>query len=97
MDSIVFSDKQVLRNVIIFYYIATEGMSILENINLCGVKYPPQLHKIFEQMKEQETPKIGEMLVVKGLITREDLDKTLKEQEGREKSSEKKEGEEKNG
>ena len=86
IDSVVFHNKQVLRNVIIFYYIATEGMSIMENISLCGVKYPPQLQRIFEQLKEQETPKIGEMLIKKGLITQEDLDKTLNEQEGKEKN-----------
>lgn len=34
------------------FYIANEGISILENVGKTGVKYPPKLKKILEQLKD---------------------------------------------
>ena len=79
-DYMIFNNSQVLRDIAIFYYLAAEALSVLENISMCGVEYPSQIQKIFEQIREKENPRLGEMLVSKGLITEKQLDEALKEQ-----------------
>jgi len=81
IDRIVFIDKQILRDMVIFYYIANEGVSILENIGLCGVTYPDQLKKALEQLHKKEK-KLGEILIEKKIITQDQLDDLLNEQLG---------------
>jgi toxin secretion/phage lysis holin len=53
IDSIVTPEQGVLRALVMGYYIAMEGLSILENIGNCGVPYHPQLKKILEQLKQK--------------------------------------------
>ena len=42
----------MIRNFIIFYYIATEGLSILENMVAMGVPVPEKVKEILEQIRE---------------------------------------------
>lgn len=44
----------VMRNFVIFYYLANEGLSILENIAECGIKIPNSLRNALEQLKKEE-------------------------------------------
>lgn len=44
----------VLRSVAIGYYIANEGISILENWGSLGLPLPPQLKGILEQLKNDK-------------------------------------------
>ncbi len=43
----------VLRLVVIFFYVANEGISILENAGKLGVPYPEALKNILLQLKKQ--------------------------------------------
>ncbi len=43
----------ILRNLAIFFYIANEGLSILENSSKAGVPYPPGLLSTLEQLKQK--------------------------------------------
>ena len=45
------SQDHVLRDSVCAFYIANEGISILENVHECGVKYPAKIEKLFEQWR----------------------------------------------
>ena len=47
------SGTDVLRLVVIFFYVANEGISILENAGKLGVPYPKPLKNILLQLKKQ--------------------------------------------
>lgn len=46
--------SELVRNVAIVFYIANEGISILENVGKTGVKYPKKLRDILEQLRDKE-------------------------------------------
>jgi len=50
LDVISGSEAGFMRNAMIFFLIGTEGISILENMNRLGVKFPTFLSHRFEQM-----------------------------------------------
>ncbi|SMB97924.1 holin, Cph1 family [Thermanaeromonas toyohensis ToBE] len=45
---------EVLRSLAIFFYIANEGLSILENLSRAGVAVPAPLKAALEQLKEKQ-------------------------------------------
>lgn len=47
-------ETEALRSVVIGFYAANEGISIMENISCAGVPLPEKLVKMFEQMKSKE-------------------------------------------
>lgn len=47
------ADAQFLRNAMILFLIAVEGISIIENMERLGVPIPPFLRRHFEQMKKE--------------------------------------------
>lgn len=46
-------DFEYVRNTIVMYFIATEGISILEHMAIIGVPLPQFLMKLLEVIKEQ--------------------------------------------
>ena len=44
--------KSVCMNVVIFFYIANEAISIVENAGRCGLPVPEKLAEVLEQLKE---------------------------------------------
>ena len=48
-----FTGQEILRNIAIFFYIANEGISILENLGRCGVSIPPALLDALGQLKSK--------------------------------------------
>ena len=47
------SKTNYVRNATIFFFIANEGLSVIENIGLMGVKYPTFLKKALEALKDK--------------------------------------------
>lgn len=45
--------QEILRSLAIFFYIANEGLSITENLGLCGVPVPVPLMDALEQIKQR--------------------------------------------
>ena len=45
-------DGTMIRTAIIFFYIANEGLSILENSVALGLPVPDKLKRVLEQFKE---------------------------------------------
>lgn len=51
VDLIISPNSTLIRSMAIGYYVATEGLSITENIAACGVPLPKKLIKILENLK----------------------------------------------
>lgn len=51
LDSLLLEDAPILRNIAMGYYVATEGLSILENIALCGIPFPKKLRETMLKLK----------------------------------------------
>lgn len=45
--------QNVFRSMVVFFYIANEGLSILENMALSGVPFPATIKKALEQLKQK--------------------------------------------
>ena len=59
--------QSVFRNMIVWFYIANEGLSILENLALAGVPFPTGMKNLLEQMKSKsdKPPDDTEIKIVK--------------------------------
>lgn len=58
-DMYVLGNTQMIRNAVFSFFIATEMLSIVENVGECGVDMPPQLKTLFEKLKEASSDKLG--------------------------------------
>lgn len=48
----LMGDSRMIRNLVIYYLFANEGLSILENLGKCGVPIPESLKNRLKQLKE---------------------------------------------
>lgn len=44
-------NQEVIRYVVIYFFVANDGISIIENIAKCNVKLPKKLLEMLEQLK----------------------------------------------
>lgn len=54
IDRAVMSSSGVLRSAIISYYLANEGISLLENAAKAGLPIPEKLRKVLQQLSNKE-------------------------------------------
>lgn len=54
LDKAIGNGTMVFQSSLVLYYIANEGLSILENAALMGVRFPAKLRKALEAMRERE-------------------------------------------
>ena len=54
LDRAIGNDTYVFQSSLVLYYIANEGLSILENAALMGVPFPDKLKKALESLRERE-------------------------------------------
>lgn len=52
LDLYVIGSSAVCRSAVVLFYIANEGLSIIENSARCGLPIPNKLRVILEQLKE---------------------------------------------
>ncbi len=52
LDTHIMGGSGVVRGIVIAFYLANEGISILENAGKLGVSYPQKLKDVLEQLKE---------------------------------------------
>lgn len=57
LDRVIGGDGWMCREAACWFYIANEGLSILENSSLAGVPWPASVKKVLEQMKAKEDEK----------------------------------------
>lgn len=53
VDRALGGERAVFRDMVIWFYLANEGLSILENLALAGVPFPQGVKKALEQVKQQ--------------------------------------------
>lgn len=53
----IIGDTSAIRVLVIYFFIANEGISILENWALMGLPLPNKLKQIFEQLKNESNEK----------------------------------------
>lgn len=51
IDGATGTNNHLIRDAIIFFFIANEGLSILENYTDCGLPMVPKLKEMLEQLK----------------------------------------------
>ena len=49
----VTGDTGAIRTLVIYYFVANEGLSIIENLSLAGVPIPKGLKKALKALKEK--------------------------------------------
>jgi toxin secretion/phage lysis holin len=47
--------QPIIRTIVIMFYIANEGLSILENLGECGVPYPAKLKAIIASLNNESS------------------------------------------
>ena len=57
LDRVIGNGTAVFQSMLTLYYIANEGLSILENAALMGVRFPEKLKKALEALRDQEEKK----------------------------------------
>ena len=57
LDRAIGNNTYIFQSSLVLYYIANEGLSILENAALLGVKFPEKLKKALEALREQQEDK----------------------------------------
>ena len=53
LDVYVLKAGELLRSMVIFFYIANEGLSILENVTECGLPIPKKIREILAQLRDK--------------------------------------------
>ncbi len=53
LDRLLNEGTWVFRTLVCYFYIANEGISILENVGKCGVPLPEKLINTLEQLKKK--------------------------------------------
>ena len=53
LDVYVLKSGEMLRAMVIFFYIANEGLSILENVGECGLPIPKKIKEILAQLRDK--------------------------------------------
>lgn len=49
----IMGDSGMVRNIVIYYLFANEGLSILENLGKCGIPIPDKLKNSLKQLKDE--------------------------------------------
>jgi toxin secretion/phage lysis holin len=54
LDRLINDGQWIVRSLVTYFYIANEGISILENIAKMGVPIPNRISDILEQLKKEK-------------------------------------------
>ena len=54
LDRAIGGETSVFQSSLVLYYIANEGLSVLENAALLGVPFPDKLKRALETLREKE-------------------------------------------
>ena len=65
LDDLIGNTAPIFRNLALYFYIAREGLSVVENMGLLGVKLPGFLVQVLEQLQQKsEQPAVPKPLQV---------------------------------
>jgi toxin secretion/phage lysis holin len=55
----VTGESGAIRTLVIYYFVANEGLSILENLGECGLPIPKKLKEALKALKKEGNKKNG--------------------------------------
>lgn len=58
IDIYVLKTNSIMRTATCLFYIANDGISIIENLSVIGVPFPTKLKKYFAQIKEDDKKEV---------------------------------------
>jgi len=58
LDRLVGNEDPIFRTLAIYFYVAREGLSILENLGLLGVPLPDFLRRVLEQLNDDKNQNV---------------------------------------
>lgn len=61
IDTQILKEGSTLRTAVIFYYLANEGLSIVENAARLGLPVPPKLKDALEQLSDNDDEEVEEI------------------------------------
>ena len=53
LDQMVGNASPILRTLVIYFYVAREGVSVTENLGILGVPLPPGISRVLSQLQEK--------------------------------------------
>ena len=54
LDRVVSGDGTMIRDAVCWFYVANEGISLMENLSLAGVPFPRILQRLFDAKLEED-------------------------------------------
>lgn len=57
LDELVGNTEPIMRTLVIYFYVAREGLSVTENLGKLGVPLPPVIVRVLEQLQTKEGSK----------------------------------------
>lgn len=58
LDRLVGNEDPIFRTLAIYFYVAREGLSILENLGLLGIPLPDFLRRVLEQLNDDKNQNV---------------------------------------
>ena len=58
LDRVIGGDTAVFQSSLVLYYIANEGLSILENAGALGVPFPARLRGALEELRDRDDQRL---------------------------------------
>ena len=55
----IMGNTGAIRTLVIYFFVANDGISILENIGGMGIPLPNKLKEVLEQLRDENNPKTG--------------------------------------
>lgn len=55
----IMGNTGAIRTLVIYFFVANDGISILENIGGMGIPLPQKLQDVLEQLRDENNPKTG--------------------------------------
>ncbi|MGN0777725.1 MAG: holin family protein [Aristaeellaceae bacterium] len=53
LDRAMGTDAAIFRSMVVWFYMANEGLSVLENLALAGVPFPRRVRQALEQIRDR--------------------------------------------
>lgn len=53
LDEMINNQVPILRTLVIYFYAAREGLSLVENFGILGVPFPPAITKVLKQLQKK--------------------------------------------
>ena len=57
LDKMVGNSEPIVRTLVIYFYVAREGVSVTENMGILGVPIPPILSQVLAQLQDPKKKK----------------------------------------